>query len=60
MSYTKHVSDEELKRTNGYMAIVMGLIMFLSALIVIFKLAGQKNIKFLRFMLLIIAYTSLL
>ena len=40
MAYKKYVSDEELKKTNGYMAIVMGLIMFLSALIIICKLAG--------------------
>ena len=60
MTYKKHISDEELKKTNGYMAIVMGSIMFLSALTIIFKLAGQKNIKFLRFMLIIIAMTSLL
>ena len=60
MTYKKYISDEELKKTNGYMAIVMGLIMFLSALTIIFKLAGQKNIKFLRFMLIIIAMTSLL
>ena len=60
MTYEKHISDEELKKTNGYMGIVMGLIMLLSALTIIFKLAGQKNIKFLRFMLIIIATTSLL
>ena len=40
MTYQKHISDEELKRTNGYMGIVMGLIIFLSALTIIFKLAG--------------------
>ena len=49
-----------LQRVEGYTEIVLGLIIFLAAFVTIVRLAGQKNIKFLRLMLIIILLTSLI
>ena len=38
----------------------MGTIVLIAALITIFRLMGQKNINFLRFMMIIILVTSIM
>ena len=47
-----------LEKIVGGTAVGLGLLILLAAIIILVRLSGQKNIKFVRFMVIIILMTS--